>query len=160
MLRGAHSSGAVGKRRGQSLIHGLTLVVEISEHVCGNWFARRLARVLAARIDEHTVAPQSIVEVRTGRSTGGPDAPDQLTLLDSCPGANAGRKRRQVKVKALESRPMAKVDLSSAAARPCSRHHDAAGDRNNGSSGRRGVVHTQVRTHGVMDGMHAPAREP
>ena len=140
MLRGAHSGGAVGKRRGQSLIHVLSLVVEISQHVCGNGFARRLPRVLAARIDEDAVAPQSVVEVRTGSSTCGSDSPDQLTLLDSCPSANAGRKRREVKIKALESRSMAKMDLPSAATRPCSRNDDTARDRNDRSSGRRGVV--------------------
>ena len=107
-----------GDRRGKLLHHFIASRAKVGQVHRGNRLTRRLARMFAARIHEHAVPSETIVEVRTGGRPSRTDASNELTLIHVRARADALRKRRQVQVVALEAARVTDADLPSAPAGP------------------------------------------
>ena len=95
------------------------------------------------RIDEGAVFLQSIVEVRTSREAGRPDATDELALMHAGTGAHGDR--REVQILRLEAVRVPQMDHPAGPAARSRGHDDAVRNRDDRRAGRRAVVDAEVR---------------
>ena len=105
---------------------------------------------MSERVHWNAIAPELIVQVRAGGSTGGPDEPDEVALPDMLSGSD--HQPRQVRVARLQPIAMIKNDEKPIAAGPVSAQDPPVIRRRNWRTRGCAKIDPGMSTHSALRG--------